>query len=76
MLFIARDMPNETPETLARRVRLSSIAIMTAVALTVAALIATMITSHDVAPAVVKTLGPVTKIPVDVNSSIVPVIDR
>jgi hypothetical protein len=69
-------MSNETPETLARRVRLSSIAIMTAIALTVAALIATMITSRDAAPTAVKTFGPVTKIPVGVDSGIVPVIDR
>jgi hypothetical protein len=71
-------MPNETPETFTRRMRLSSIAILTAVALTLAALIATTITSsHETSPTAVKTTGPVTRLPATgTNSVLLPVVDR
>jgi hypothetical protein len=77
-------MPNDMPETFTRRMRLSSVAILTAVALTLAALIATMITSHETSHTVVKTTGPVTQLPTaadtttaaDTNSGLLPVVNR
>jgi hypothetical protein len=77
-LIIDQGMPNEMPETFARRARLSSKAILTAVALTLAALIAIGIAARDGAPAIVKTLGPVSRVavPVDGNSGLVPVVNR
>jgi hypothetical protein len=69
-------MPNELPPTFARRARLSSKAIFTAIALTLAALVAIAVAAHDHSTATVKTLGPVSRLPVDPQSVLVPVIDR
>jgi hypothetical protein len=68
-------MSNEMPETFARRMRLSSIAIFTAIAVTLAALIAITIASHETSPAAMKITGPVTRLPA-ANSGLLPVIDR
>lgn len=64
------------PETFARRARHSSKAIASAIALTLAALIAFLVTSRDTSPTVVKTADPVTKGSVSIQSGLVPVVDR
>jgi hypothetical protein len=69
-------MPHEMPETFARRARLSSKAILAAVALTFAALAAFGIASRDTAPTVVMTFSPVSQEPVDFNSGLLPVVNR
>jgi len=69
-------MSNEMPQTFARRARHSSKAIVTAVALTLAALIALAITARDNGPKSVKTFGPVTSTTVSVESGVMPVIHR
>jgi hypothetical protein len=69
-------MPNDMPETFARRARHSSKAIGAAVALTLAALVAFLITSRDTSPKIVKTFQPVSSVPAGVQSGLVPVIDR
>jgi hypothetical protein len=71
-------MPNEMPENLNRRIRHCSTAILTAIALTLAALIAFTIASQETSTSAVKTTGPVTRIPAatDANSGLVPVINR
>jgi hypothetical protein len=69
-------MSNEMPQTFARRARHSSKAIVTAVALTLAALIALAITSRDNSPKSVKTFSPVTSTTVSVESGVLPVIHR
>jgi hypothetical protein len=74
MTAINRVMPHEMPDTFTRRARLSSKAILAAVALTLAALAALAIASHESSPTAVKTLGPVTELP-SVNSGLVPVVD-
>lgn len=68
-------MSNEMPETLARRMRLSSIAILTAIAVTLAALIANTIASHETSPSTVKITGPVTPLSAG-NSGLLPIIER
>lgn len=70
------EMSNQLPETFARRARHSSKAIVTAVALTLAALIALTIAARDKGPKSVKILGPVTTVPVNVDSGLVPVVHR
>ena len=69
-------MPNEMPQTFARRARHSSKAIVTAVALTLAALIALTIASRDNNPKSVKTFSPVSAIAVSVESGVMPVVHR
>lgn len=69
-------MSNEMPKTFARRARLSSKAIFGAIALTLAALIAIAIASHDQTSTTVKTFGPVTQDPVESKSALVPVVNR
>lgn len=64
------------PQTFARRARHSSKAIVTAVALTLAALIALTIAARDNGPKSVKTFEPVTSAPVGVESGLVPVVIR
>jgi hypothetical protein len=69
-------MENEVPDPFARRARLSSKAIATAVLLTLAAAIAIAIASHETTTADIKTMGPVTRLPIDSTSVLVPVVDR
>ncbi|WP_144061281.1 hypothetical protein [Hyphomicrobium denitrificans] len=64
------------PQTFARRARHSSKAIVTAIVLTLAALIALTIAARDNGPKSVKTFGPVTSAPVGVESGLLPVIHR
>src|SRR4029079_5280352 len=75
-LIIYRDMPNELPQTFARRARHSSKAIITAVVLTLAALVAIAITAQHKASVTIKTFSPVTNLPVLDRSVLVPVVDR
>jgi len=76
-LSIDQGMPNELPQTFARRARLSSKAIIAAVALTLAALIAIAIAASDKdTTTTVKTLSPVTHMPVEEKSALVPVVNR
>lgn len=75
-LSIDHGMPNEIPQTFARRARHSSKAIIAAVALTLAALLAIAIAAHDKESATVKTLSPVTKLQVLDQSVLVPVVNR
>jgi hypothetical protein len=75
-LSIDYGMQNEMPQTFARRARHSSKAILTAVALTLAALFAIAIAAHDKESATVKILSPVTNLPVMDQSVLVPVVDR
>ena len=63
-LSIDHGMPNELPQTFARRARHSSKAIITAIVLTLAALFAIAITAHDKASVTIKTFSPVTNLPV------------
>lgn len=71
-----RGMPNEMPQTFARRARHSSKAIVMAVALTLAALIALAIASRDTRPIGMKTFSPVSTMPVSVESGVLPVVHR
>jgi hypothetical protein len=75
-IIIDQSMPHEMPETFARRARLSSKAILAAVALTFAALGAIAIASQQTAPAVVKTFSPVSQEPTAVSSGLLPVVNR
>jgi len=75
-LSIGQGMPNELPQTFARRARLSSKAIVAAVALTLAALIAIAIAASDKDSTTVKTLNPVTHLPAQEKSALVPVVNR
>jgi hypothetical protein len=69
-------MQKEIPQSFARRARLSSKAILTAIALTLAALTAIAIASREETATTVKTFGPVTHVPVTNKSMLVPVFDR
>ena len=64
------------PDYFTRRVRLSLLAIASAVALTIAALMAIAIASRTDDKTAVKTLGPVSRVPADTQSSILPVVNR
>jgi hypothetical protein len=77
-MSIDSGMPKELPDVFARRARLSSKAIVTAIVLTLAALAAIAIATGRGTQTSVKELGPVTKIPADTRSAaaLVPVIDR
>ncbi len=76
-LSIDSGMPKELSHVFARRARLSSKAIVTAVVLTLAALVAMAIATRRGTETSVKELGPVTRIPADGSSvALVPVIDR
>ena len=75
-LNIDHGMSNEMPQTFARRARLSSKAIIAAIALTVAALGAIVIASRDNKSGTIKILSPVTHLPALESSSPVPVVDR
>ncbi|MGO4684659.1 hypothetical protein [Hyphomicrobium sp. 2TAF46] len=74
LLSIEQGMPKEIPQVFARRARLSSKAIVTAVALTLAALAAIAIASRQDTKTSVKTLSPVTQLPAKDRSLLVPVV--
>jgi hypothetical protein len=76
LLSIEHGMPKEIPQVFARRARLSSKAIVTAVALTLAAFAAIAVASRQETKTSVKTLGPVSKWPIENGSGLVPVIAR
>ncbi|WP_045835028.1 hypothetical protein [Hyphomicrobium sp. 99] len=76
LLSIREGMPKEIPQVFARRARLSSKAIITAVALTLAALAAIAVASHRETKTSVKTISPVTQVTVESESLLVPVVAR
>jgi hypothetical protein len=76
LVSIRHDMAKEIPRVFARRARLSSKAIVTAIALTLAALAAIAVASHEDRKTSVKELGPVTEISVEPESVLVPVVNR
>jgi hypothetical protein len=80
LLSIGQGMAKEIPQVFARRARLSSKAIVTAVALTLAALAAMAVASHQETKNSVKTVSPVSQWPVDNGvdngSVLVPVVAR
>ncbi|MBS0238365.1 MAG: hypothetical protein JSS54_10485 [Proteobacteria bacterium] len=67
-------MLKEIPQVFARRARLSSKAIVTAVALTLAALAAMAIASRQDTKASFKTVSPVTQLPSGNRPLLVPVV--
>ena len=73
---IDQGMPKEISQVFARRARLSSKAIVTAVVLTLAALAAIAIASRQETKTSVRELDPVTRVSVGTGSVLVPVIDR
>ncbi len=75
-MSIGQRMPKEISQAFARRVRLSSKAIVTAVALTLAALAAIAVASRHDRQASVKDLDPTTRLSVGAGSELVPVVDR
>jgi hypothetical protein len=76
LVSIGRGMPKELPDVFARRARLSSKAIVTAIMLTLAALVAIAIASRQETKTSVRDLDPVTRLSVGVGSMLVPVVDR
>jgi len=76
LLSIGQGMPKEIPQVFARRARLSSKAIVTAIALTLAALAAMSIAARQDTKTSVKTLSPVTQLPVEKRSLLVPVVSQ
>ncbi len=73
---IDRSMPKEISQVFARRARLSSKAIITAVILTLAALAAIIVASRQETKTSIGNLDPVTRVSVGPNSGLVPVVDR
>ena len=76
LLSIRQGMAKEISRVFARRAWLSSKAIITAIALTLAALVAIAVASHEERKTSVKELGPVTQIPAEPESVLVPVVNR
>lgn len=76
LLSIGQGMTKEIPQVFARRARLSSKAIVTAVALTLVALAAMAVASRHETKTSVKTVGPVSQWPVENGSVLVPVVAR
>lgn len=73
---IDQDMPKEISQVFARRARLSSKAIVTAIALTLAALAAMAIAARqDTKTSVIK-FEPGSQISVETGSALIPVVDR
>jgi hypothetical protein len=68
-------MPKEISQVFARRARLSSKAIVTAIVLTMAALAAIMASRKEIKSSV-KSLDPVTRISAGVGPGLVPVVNR
>lgn len=75
-MSIGQGMPKEISQVFARRARLSSKAIVTAVVLTLAALAAMAIASQQETKTSVRDIDPVTRIPVGAGSVLVPVVNR
>ena len=73
LLSNSSQMTKDIPQTFARRARLSLKAILTATALTLAALMAVAIASRQ---KTVETFGPVTRVPVEKKLLLVPVLSR
>ena len=73
---IDRGMPKELSQVFARRARLSSKAIVTAIVLTVAALAAIAVASHQERQASVGASNPSPKLSIGTGSILIPVIDR
>jgi len=76
LLSIRQGMTKEIPQVFARRARLSSKAIVTAIALTLAALAAIGIAARPETKTSVKTVSPVSQWPADNGSVLVPVVAR
>ncbi len=76
MASIDRRMPSELSQVFARRVRLSSKAIVTAIVLTLAALVAIAIAARQETRTSVKDLNPVTRLSNGAGSVLIPVVDR
>ncbi len=74
LLSIEQGMPKEIPQAFARRARLSSKAIVTAIVLTLAALAAMAIASRQETKTSVKTVSPVTQLPSGNRPLLVPVV--
>jgi hypothetical protein len=73
---IDQDMPKEVSQIFARRARLSSKAIVTAIVLTFAALAAIAVASRQERQTSVRQLDPVSRLSVGAGSALIPVIDR
>ena len=76
LALIDQDMPKEISQVFARRARLSSKAIFTAIALTLAALAAMAIAARQDTKTSVSTLEPSRQISVESGSVLIPVVDR
>jgi hypothetical protein len=76
LMSIDEGMPKIVSQVFARRARLSSKAIVTAIVLTLAALVAMAIASRQDAQTSLRDIDPVTRISVGTGSVLVPVINR
>jgi hypothetical protein len=76
LVSIDQRMPKEISQVFARRARLSSKAIVTAIVLTLAALAAMAAASQQQIKTSVRSLDPATRVSVGAASVLVPVIDR
>lgn len=75
-LSIDPGMAKEISQVFARRARLSSKAIVTAIVLTLAALTAIAVASRQETRTSVREVSPAMRIPIGTESALVPVIDR
>jgi hypothetical protein len=73
---IDQDMPKEVSQVFARRARLSSKAIVTAIVLTLAALAAIAVASRQERQTSVREIDPVSRLSDGAGSALIPVIDR
>ena len=76
LISIDQGMPKEITQIFARRARLSSKAIVTAIALTLAALVAIAIASRQDTKTSMIDLDPVTPLSLGTGSVLVPVVNR
>ncbi|HML28371.1 MAG TPA: hypothetical protein PKE16_05950 [Hyphomicrobium sp.] len=76
LMRIDQGMPKEISQVFARRARLSSKAIVTAIVLTLAALVAIAIASRQETKTSVRDLNPITRISAEPGLVLVPVVDR
>jgi hypothetical protein len=76
LMRIDQGMPKEISQVFARRARLSSKAIVTAIVLTLAALVAIAIASRQETKTSIRYLDPITRISAETGSVLVPVVDR
>jgi hypothetical protein len=75
-VIIDLSMPKEISQVFARRARLSSKAIITAVILTLAALAAIVVASRQETKTSVRNLDPMTHVSIGPSSGLIPVVDR